>query len=113
MEVTIQTRGRPSSLQEYLEATRARFMAVHAAASTYIGVSEAHLRERLAGGDSLGDVAQLEGKSLDGLRRTVVEVLCGILGGAHDDGSPFLEEIAEDLIWVEGGPDRLRGAAVA
>src|SRR5262245_51177606 len=113
MEMTIQTRGGAPSLQEYLEATRARFVAVHAAASKYIGVSEAGLRERRAGGESLGDVSQLEGKSLHGLRRTVVEVLRGMLMRERDDGSTFLEELAEDLIWVEGGPDRLRGRADA
>ena len=28
-------------------------------------------------------------------------------------GQTFLEELVEDLIWVEGGPERLRGRDVA
>ena len=103
-----------TSLQSYLEDVRTRFLAVHAAAAAYLCVSATDLRERLAGGDCLGDLAQFEGKSLDGLRRTVVSALCGIPAGPHRvEFEPFIEELAEDLIWVQGGPERLRDAGAA
>jgi len=140
METSMGNNGGATSLQSYLEDVRTRFVAAHAAAAAYIGVSATDLRERLADGDSLGDVAQLAGKGLDGLRRTVVDALRGMpaRGGARLDAfaarllhgrpaadacghrpefepsfEPFLEEIAEDLIWVQGGPERLRGSGVA
>ena len=103
-----------TSLQEYLEDVRTRFLAVNAAAAVYLCMTATDLRERLAGGDSLGDMAQFEGKSLDGLRRTVASVLRGVPAGAHHhEFEPFIEELAEDLIWVQGGPERLRGSGVA
>jgi hypothetical protein len=102
-----------TSLQEYLEDVRTRFLAVNAAAAAYLCMSATDLHERLAGGDSLGDMAQFEGKSLDGLRRTVASALRGISAGAHNaEFEPFIEELAEDLIWVQGGPERLRGSGV-
>lgn len=30
-------------------------------------------------------------------------------GRRGDDNPTFLEELVEDLIWVEGGPEQLRG----
>jgi hypothetical protein len=102
-----------TSLQEYLEDVRTRFLAVNAAAAAYLCMSATDLRERLAGGDSLGDMAQFEGKSLDGLRRTVASALRGMPAGGHNaEFEPFIEELAEDLIWVQGGPERLRGSGV-
>jgi len=104
-----------TSLQEYLEDVRTRFLAVNAAAAAYLCMTATDLRERLAGGDSLGDMAQFEGKSLDGLRRTVASALRGVppAGAHHADLEPFIEELAEDLIWVQGGPERLRGSGAA
>jgi len=83
MEVSFRMHGGVTSLQSYLEGVRARFLAVHVAAATYLRMSAPDLRERLAGGDSLGDLAQFEGKSLDGLRRTVVEALRAAPAGDH------------------------------
>ena len=114
MEVSFRLHGGMTSLQSYLEGVRARFLAVHLAAATYLRVSAADLRERLAGGDSLGDLAQFEGKSLDGLRRTVIKALRAAPAGDHGAGfDPFVEELAEDLIWAPGGPERLRDSSVA
>ena len=114
MEASFRMPGAATSLQAYLEDVRTRFLAVHAAAAAYIAVSSGNLRQRLGGGDSLGDMAQLEGKSLDGLRRAVVGALRGTPEEAgHVEFEPFLEELAEDLIWVQGGPERLRDSGVA
>jgi hypothetical protein len=33
----------------------------------------------------------------------------GVTSRVHDEHPSFLEELVEDLIWVEGGPERLRG----
>lgn len=55
MEIRIEVTRGVSSLQAYLEAVRSRFVAVHAAAARYLKIGEADLRERLTGGDSLGD----------------------------------------------------------
>jgi len=125
MEIRIEVNGGASSLQAYLEAVRTRFVAVNTAAARYLGLGEADLRERLAAGDSLGDLADFQGRSVAGLRQAIVGTLRekpSTPGGADDaatsrvsqtgraDGHPsFLEELVEDLIWVEGGPERLRG----
>jgi hypothetical protein len=111
MEASIRMPGGTNSLQAYLEDVRTRFLEVHAAAATFLGVSAGDLRRRLGDGDSLGDLALFEGKSLDGLRRTVVNALRGTPEDAHC--VEFLEELAEDLIWVPGGPERLRDSGVA
>ena len=114
MEMSFRMHGGVTSLQSYLEGVRTRFLLVHAAAASYLRVSAPDLRERLAGGDSLGDLAQFEGRSLDGLRRTVIEALRAAPAGDHGaefDG--FVEELAEDLIWVPGGPESLRDSGVA
>ena len=113
MEASFRMHGGMTSLQTYLEGVRARFLAVQLAAATYLRVSASDLRERLAGGDSLGDLAQFEGKSLDGLRRTVIEALRTASAGHHGaEFDPFVEELAEDLIWVPGGPEHLRDSSV-
>src|SRR5262245_37189452 len=126
MEIRIEVNGGASSLQAYLEAVRTRFVAVNAAAARYLGLGEADLRERLAAGDSLGDLADFQGRSVAGLRQAIVGMVRATPstpGGAADDAATsrviqtgradehpsFLEELVEDLIWVEGGPERLRG----
>ena len=118
MQIRIEVSRHVSSLQAYLEAVRTRFIAVNAAAARYLGIGEADLRERLAAGDSLGDLADFQGRSVAGLRQAILGMLReapSTPGGAHDavtghDQHPsFLEELVEDLIWVEGGPERLRG----
>jgi hypothetical protein len=123
MEIRIEVNGGVSSLRAYLEAVRSRFVAVHAAAARYLEIGEADLRERLTAGDSLGDLADFQGRSLAGLRQVILDTLRDAPGSAGNDGtshpipdgrrgddSPtFLEELVEDLIWVEGGPEQLRG----
>ncbi len=120
MDIRIEVNGGASSLQAYLEHVRRRFVAVHTAAARYLGIGEADLRERLSAGDSLGDLADFQGRSIVGLRQAIL----GTLRNGPDEESTqhaatigedhptFLEELVEDLIWVEGGPERLRGRAV-
>ena len=117
MDIRIEVNGGASSLQAYLEHVRRRFVAVHIAAARYLGLGEADLRERLCAGDSLGDLAEFQGRSVAGLRQAILDTLRDGPGekSAHDSGTiredhpTFLEELVEDLIWVEGGPERLRG----
>jgi len=120
MDIRIEVNGGASTLQAYLEHVRRRFVAVHVAAARYLGLGEADLRERLAAGDSLGDLADFQGRSVVGLRQAI---LASLRDGPDEESTPdsvalgedhptFLEELVEDLIWVEGGPERLRGRNV-
>jgi len=120
MDIRIEVNGGASTLQAYLEHVRRRFVAVHVAAARYLGLGEADLRERLAAGDSLGDLADFQGRSVVGLRQSILASLRDgrVEESAHgtaavdEDHPTFLEELVEDLIWVEGGPERLRGRDV-
>lgn len=56
------------------------------AAADYLGLSPAQLRKRLAGGDSLADVAQAQGKSVDGLEQALVDAAKAELDKAVDAG---------------------------
>jgi hypothetical protein len=120
MDIRIEVNGGASSLQAYLEYVRRRFVAVHIAAARYLGLGEADLRERLSAGDSLGDLADFQGRGVVGLRQAI---LASLRDGPDEESTPdnlaldedhptFLEELVEDLIWVEGGPERLRGRNV-
>ena len=116
--IRIEVNGGASSLQAYLEHVRRRFVAVHTAAARYLGLGEADLRERLAAGDSLGDLADFQGRSVVGLRQAILgslrdEVSTHDTAAVGENHPTFLEELVEDLIWVEGGPERLRGRDVA
>jgi hypothetical protein len=121
MDTRIEVNGGASSLQAYLEHVRRRFVAVHTAAARYLGIGEADLRERLSAGDSLGDLADFQGRSVVGLRQAILGTLrdgqdgesMHDTAGGREDHPTFLEELVEDLIWVEGGPERLRGRDVA
>jgi hypothetical protein len=44
-----------------------------ASAAEYLGLTEAELREQLADGKSLADVAEAQGKSVDGLKDTILD----------------------------------------
>jgi hypothetical protein len=44
-----------------------------ASAAEYLGLTEAELREQLADGKSLADVAEAQGKSVDGLKDSILE----------------------------------------
>jgi hypothetical protein len=55
-------------------------------AATYLGVTEAELREALRSGKSLADVAEAEGKSVDGLVDALIEEQTARLDEAVESG---------------------------
>jgi polyhydroxyalkanoate synthesis regulator phasin len=65
-------------------------------AASYLGLSEAELRSRLADGKSLADVAKEEGKSVDGLVPVLVKAANERIDAAVDDGK-LTESQAKDL----------------
>jgi len=65
-------------------------------AAAYLGLSEADLRERLAAGDSLAEVARDRDKSVDGLVDVLVKAAEARLDDAVEDGR--LSEEREALI---------------
>ena len=86
-----------------------------AAAAAYHGVTEDELRTQLEAGKSLADVAEAEGKSVDGLEAALVDaaeqeladaVAAGRLTDAQrDEALDRFEERVDDLVQREGiGP---------
>jgi lambda repressor-like predicted transcriptional regulator len=83
------------------------------AAATYLGVTEAQLREELQDGDSLADVAREKGKSVDGLKTAMKNALKQDLDEAVEDDAITREQAAnlyeklseaiDDLVEHEGG----------
>jgi lambda repressor-like predicted transcriptional regulator len=83
------------------------------AAATYLGLTEAQLREELEDGDSLADVAREKGKSVDGLKTAMKNALKKDLDEAVEDDAitreqadnlyEKLSEAIDDLIEHEGG----------
>ena len=70
------------------------------AAASYLGLSEAELREQLADGKTLADVAKAEGKSIDGLVQAMVDAAETRLDEAVAGGKltqAQADAIAEDL----------------
>jgi hypothetical protein len=57
------------------------------AAATYLGLTEAQLREQLAAGKSLADVAEAQDKSVDGLKQAIVAGAKAQLDKAVDAGT--------------------------
>jgi hypothetical protein len=62
---------------------RSRFRAVHEAASDYLGVSADELRGKVANGQSLAQVAEASGKSVDGLTQAVAAAITKTAGSAN------------------------------
>ncbi len=56
------------------------------AAADYLGVTEVQLREKLAAGQSLADVAKAQGKSVDGLKQAMLDAAKKNLDQAVKDG---------------------------
>jgi hypothetical protein len=74
------------------------------AATSYLGVTEAELRDALADGKSLADIAKSEGKAVDGLVEALVAEAEARIDSAVDDGR-LTEAQAERL--EEGLDDRI------
>jgi hypothetical protein len=66
------------------------------AAATYLGLSERALREQLADGRSLADVARAQGKTVEGLQDAIVAAATTAADRAVDDG--WLGPRARDAI---------------
>ena len=74
------------------------------AAAAYLGLTAAELRERLHDGESLADIAEAEGKSVDGLRQTMLGATRQRLDEAVEAGrlsreqaDAFLDRIEERI----------------
>jgi hypothetical protein len=70
------------------------------AAASYLGLSEAELREQLADGKTLAEIAKAEGKSVDGLVQALVKEGKARLDQAVADGKltqAQADELAENL----------------
>jgi polyhydroxyalkanoate synthesis regulator phasin len=69
-------------------------------AASYLGLSEAELREQLRDGNTLAEIAKAEGKSVDGLVQALVRDAKTRLDQAVEDGrltQAQADELAEDL----------------
>jgi hypothetical protein len=62
------------------------FFGSFSTAATYLGLTEAELRSRLADGDTLAEVAREEGKSVDGLVQALVTTAADKIDVAVDAG---------------------------
>ena len=75
-----------------------------ATAADYLGLSEDELEEKLNDGSTLAEVAQAEGKSVDGLKQALLEAARGRIDQAVEDGDLKQAE-ADDLL--EGLEERI------
>ena len=78
-----------------------------AAAAEYLGLGEEELRNRLADGKSLAEIAQAEGKSVDGLKQALLAETKQRVAGAVKDGRLTEQEAAELLERATERVDRL------
>ena len=106
MTMTIEVRQNATTLSAYLESARTGFVELYAATARYLGIECGDLRERLTGGDSLADLAQFEGRDLEGLRALLMAVLRSIPARPSDDVATF----AARLVYGRPGADRVAGA---
>lgn len=77
------------------------------AAATYLGLTEAQLREQLAAGESLADVAEAQDKSVDGLKQAIVAGAKAQLDQAVDAGTLTSAQAAAMLERLEEHVDEL------
>jgi hypothetical protein len=80
------------------------FEAKLSTAADYLGLSEDELQEKLNDGSSLADVAEAEGKSVDGLKQALVDAARERIEQAVEDGEVTQAE-ADDLL--EGLEERI------
>ncbi len=77
------------------------------AAASYLGLTEAELRERLESGKTLAEVATAEGKSVDGLKQAMLDAAKDELDAAVADGKLTQEQAKELLANLEERIDDL------
>jgi hypothetical protein len=90
------------------------------AAGSYLGLSRSELMSRLFDGQSLAQIAEDEGKSVDGLKAAIRSAMVERLDAAVADGRltearkqrllDRLDAIIDDLVERARGPHGLRGA---
>jgi hypothetical protein len=80
------------------------------AAASYLGLTEAELRTKLAAGQSLADVAKAQGKSVDGLKSAILDAAKKNLDQAVSDGTltkaqanELLERLKSDIDEIVNG----------
>jgi hypothetical protein len=74
------------------------------AAATYLGLTEAELREQLESGQTLAEIAETEGKTVDGLEQALVDAAEEDIAAAVEAGR--LTQAQADEI-LAGLPDRI------
>lgn len=77
------------------------------AAATYLGLTQAELREQLAAGKSLADVAEAQDKSVDGLKQAIVAGAKAELDEAVDAGTLTEAQAAAMLERLQAHVDEL------
>jgi hypothetical protein len=106
MAITIEVRRNATILSAYLANARTGFVGLYAPTARYLGIESGDLRERLTGGDSLADLAQFEGRSLEGLRAVLLAALRSTPASTAGDVATF----ATRLVHGRPGADRVAGA---
>jgi hypothetical protein len=75
------------------------------AAADYLGLTTAELREKLAAGQSLADVAKAEGKSVSGLKQAIRDAVKKRLDAAVSNGSLTADQEKAILDFVDASLD--------
>jgi hypothetical protein len=83
------------------------FFGAFDAAAEYLGLTPAELREQLASGKSLADVAKAEGKSVEGLKNAILDDAKERLDQAVEDGRLTQAQADEILDRLESKIDDL------
>lgn len=86
------------------------------AAASYLGLTEAELREALAGAQTLAEIADEQGKTVDGLKQAMIDAATADLEQAVTDGKlteeqqqRILENLPERIDAIVQGELPLRG----
>ena len=69
-----------ANLQETLLDAQKRSQTINGGAANYLGLSPQDLRAQVEAGESLGDIATAQGKSVDGLKAALLDALKGAGG---------------------------------
>ncbi len=104
MEQRLDLSHGPSATEAAGQAVPTRAHVVHAAAAVYLGIGSRELRGVLGVGVSLADVAEWQGRGVEGLKRALLNAL----GRTGDDHATGLTGLVDQIV-----PDRLAGEAGA
>src|SRR5262245_24362918 len=102
--------GAPFGAPSCFAAVRVHFDEVERTVARYLGLEVSRIRELVAAGATLADVATARGRSVDELEHVVLDALHAI----EADPQHLLADVVEELVWVEGQPgERTRDPAAA